>query len=56
MKQLEDCIEDVRLWMAKNFLKLNDTDTEFIMFSCPRDVEKVKEVTADVGDGHNTAI
>ena len=30
--RLESCISDVRIWMANNFLKLNDSKSEFLIF------------------------
>ena len=50
MKRLNACVEDIRQWMENNFLKLNDTKTEFIIFGTPKDVGKVVERTVDVGD------
>ena len=50
MKQLDACVEGIRQWMENNFLKLNDTKTEFIIFGTPRNVGKVVEWTVDVGD------
>ena len=41
--------------MENNFLKLNDTKTEFIMFGTPKDVGKVVEWTVDVGDAIDPA-
>ena len=29
--RLESCISDVRIWMANNFLKLNDSKSEFLI-------------------------
>ena len=31
--RMEACIADVRCWMARNFLKLNDGKTEFLVIS-----------------------
>ena len=31
-QQLEACLEEVRQWMGRNWLKLNDSKTEFIVF------------------------
>jgi len=50
MKRLNACVEDIPQWMEKNFLKLNDTKTEFIIFGTPKNVGKVVEWTVDVGD------
>ena len=31
VKNLENCLEDIRTWMSLNFLKLNENKTEFII-------------------------
>ena len=31
IKNLENCLEDIRAWMSLNFLKLNENKTEFII-------------------------
>ena len=31
IKNLENCLEDIRTWMSLNFLKLNENKTEFII-------------------------
>ncbi|KAK0151915.1 hypothetical protein N1851_006719 [Merluccius polli] len=33
-RTLLECLHDVKSWMAKNFLNLNDNKTEIIMFGC----------------------
>jgi hypothetical protein len=35
LARLEACIEEIREWMLKNFLKLNNAKTEFIIFGAP---------------------
>ena len=35
--------------MNDNFLKLNDAETEFIMFGTPNDLKRVSEWTVSVG-------
>ena len=32
LSALNDCIADVRNWMSENFLQLNDTKTEIVVF------------------------
>jgi len=34
--QLEACIQEVKSWMAANWLKLNNFKTEFIVFSAKK--------------------
>ena len=36
--------------MAKNFLKLNDSKTEFIIFGTEQNIGKVSEQTVSIGD------
>ena len=50
MKRLNACVEDIKQWMENNFLLLNDTKAEFIIFGTPKNVGKVVEWTVDVGD------
>ena len=38
MGWLEAFIEDIRDWMNTNFIKLNDSKTEFIIFGTPKNV------------------
>ncbi len=50
MSRLESCIEDIRIWMSNNFLKLNDSKTQFIMFGSAQNIEQVEEWTVTVGN------
>ena len=50
IERMEACIAEVRLWMAKHFLKLNDSKTEFIMFGTDTNVAKITARTVSVGD------
>ena len=50
MDRLEQCIEDIRKWMASHYLKLNDSNTEFMIFGSPHDTTKVTAWTVSVGD------
>ena len=50
MTRLDACVEDIRQWMENNFLKLNDSKTEFLIFGTPKNVGKVVECTVVVGD------
>jgi hypothetical protein len=43
------CFNDIRLWMNSNFLKLNDTKTEFITFS-PSNHQFPRELHLKLGD------
>ena len=48
--QLEACISEIRLWMRTNFLKLNDSKTEVIMFGTHQSLTKVKTKEICVGN------
>lgn len=41
LSRLEQCIEDIRVWMKHNFLKLNDNKTELIIFGANKSIEQV---------------
>ena len=48
--QLEACISEIRLWIKTNFLKLNDSKTEVIMFGTQQNLTKVKTKQIHVGN------
>jgi hypothetical protein len=50
LDKIEACIEEIRQWMEQNFLKLNDSKTEFVMFGTPKDLSQVSDWTVTVGD------
>ena len=50
MNRMEACIAEIKSWMATNFLKLNDSKTEFIIFGNNQNLFKVSEWTVTVGD------
>lgn len=39
--RLTSCVSDIRIWMARNALKLNDNKTEFLVFGTAHQLEKV---------------
>ena len=41
ISKLELCLADVRSWMQVNFLKLNESKTEFIIFGTRGQLNKV---------------
>ena len=47
--RIEKCIEDLRLWMKANHLKLNDDKTELLVFTSPRYQDRVQNSTILVG-------
>ena len=36
VESLESCVENVRIWMLRNRLKMNDSKTEMMVFALPR--------------------
>ena len=50
IEQIEACVADIKLWMGRNFLKLNDEKTEFILFGSEHDLKSLPELTVSVGD------
>lgn len=47
---LENCISAVRVWMARNFLKLNDDKTEFLIIGNKPHLRKVTFDSIKIGD------
>lgn len=50
VRQMEDCIEDIRKWMSANKLKLNDDKSELIIFTPSRQVHKCNIKDIKMGD------
>lgn len=50
LDRLEACIEDIKDWMGKNFLKLNDAKTELIIFGTKENKKRMSEFLVEVGD------
>ena len=50
ISKLESCLADVRSWMQVNFLKLNESKTEFIMFGTRQQLNKVGTKNIRIGD------
>ena len=49
--RVEACVEDIRIWMTNNLLKLNDDKTELIVITSKDDVARSLNVSVNVG-GH----
>ena len=43
-------INDIRVWMIKNKLKINDSKTEFIIFRSPLLKQNLSDLSGSVGD------
>jgi hypothetical protein len=50
IRAAEQCVEDVRSWMQRNFLKLNDDKTEVIVFSTKQKLSLIQDLTLRIGD------
>ena len=48
--KLNNCISDVRVWMIKNKLKINDLKTEFIIFRSSQAKQNLSGLSVSVGD------
>ena len=49
INQLENCIQDVKIWMTGNMLKLNEDKTEFIIFGTNQQLAKANNISIKVG-------
>mgnify|MGYP001552403918 CR=1 FL=1 len=47
--RLEACIEDIRDWMCRNNLKLNDNKTEFVALGSKSQLSKLGDVSVRIG-------
>lgn len=47
---LENCLQDVRLWMAANYLKLNDSKTEFMIIGSSHNLKSINTSHITIGD------
>ena len=52
IRQLENCIADVRLWMLRHRLKINDTKTEFMLLGTRQQLFKVNSCSIEVGQSN----
>ena len=50
LSKLNKCISDIRVWMIKNNLKINDSNTEFIVFRSPQAKQDLSSLSVSVGD------
>ena len=50
INKLELCLEDIRSWMQVNFLKLNESKTEFIIFRTRQQLNKVENIYIKIGE------
>ena len=50
LPKLNSCISDIRVWMIKNKLKINDSKIEFIVFRSPQAKQDFSSLSISVGD------
>ena len=50
LTRLNMCISDIRVWMIKNKLKINESKTEFIIFRSPLLKQNLSDLSVSVGD------
>lgn len=50
LSKLEACIQEVREWMHLNYLKLNDSKTEFMVIGSPHTLKETKIASIKIGD------
>ena len=56
LNALESCVDDIRLWMLTNSLKLNDDKSEFLVIGTPQQLAKVNIHCIRVGDCNVSAV
>ena len=50
IKNLENCLEDIRVWMSLNFPNLNESKKEFIIVGVQQQLNKIRKLSIKVGD------
>ena len=50
LTKLNMCISDIRVWMIKSKLKINDSKTEFIIFRSPLLKQNLSDLSVSVGN------
>lgn len=50
VKNMEDCIRDIRFWMSNNGLKLNDEKTAILTIGTSQQLGKLDNISICVGD------
>ena len=50
VRNMEDCIRDIRSWMLNNDLKFNDHKTQFLIIGSSQQLEKLDNISIRVGD------
>ena len=50
VRNMEDCMRDIRSWMLNNDLKFNDDKTEFLIIGSSQQLGKLDNISTRVGD------
>ena len=50
MERLEACISEIRQWMSRNFLKLNDSKTEFLIIGSRAQLQQLTTDSVRIGE------
>ena len=50
MNQVESCFQEIKCWMIKHFMKLNEDKTEFIILGKKSMLQKCENITLRIGD------
>ena len=53
---MESCVEEIKNWMARNMLKLNEEKTEFIIFGTHQQLKKIQNITIRIGNTNITPV
>ena len=48
--RMEGCVEEIKNWMARNMLKLNEEKTEFIIFRTHQQLKKIQNITVRISN------
>ena len=47
--RIENCINEINVWMTQNLIKLNSNKTEFILFGTRHQLSKVDDISIQIG-------
>ena len=50
LEKINLCISDIRTWMIKNKVKINDSKTEFVVFTSSFFKQQFKDLQINVGN------
>ena len=56
IRRMAGCVEEIKNWMARNMLKLNEEKTEFIFFATHQQLKKIQNITIRIGNTNITPV